>query len=77
MDFYQLFICIKSARMYVIVGECFHRMDVEVAFRDQGDCVLVLMEVPVLGLLQVPSGQPLGLHQICPGLYSSQGKMWE
>lgn len=27
--------------------------------------------------LQVPSGQQLGLHQICPGLYSSQGKFWE
>ena len=29
--------------MYVTVGECFHRVDVEVAFSDQGDCVLVLM----------------------------------
>lgn len=47
------------------------------AFSDQSGCMLVLMEVPVLPSPQVPSGQQLGLHQICPGLYSSQGKVWE
>lgn len=52
-------------------------MDFEVASSHQGECVLVLMKVPVLPPLQVPPGQQLGLHQICPGLYSSEGKFWE
>lgn len=37
--------------MYIIVGKlgkCLYRMDFEVAFSDEGDCILVLMEVSFL-----------------------------
>lgn len=46
--------------MYVILahtGECFSRKDCEEAFSEQGECILVLIVVPVLPPLKVPSGQ--------------------
>lgn len=63
--------------MYIIGGgEFLCRMASEVALSVQGECILVLMELPVLPF-QVPSGQQLGLYQICPSLHTSQGKIWE